>query len=372
MKNWTLIPRAAPAAVIFAFVSGCSADRPIGPLADRTDATTVAAAAENSYTAIDLGLLPGDAYVSIALALNDRDQVVGRSWHVREPGVEIGRGFLWTPDGPNAETGQMIELGPVGLIGTSDGVAINDRGVAAGWNKDHFAAIWTTDVATNLPGESAVAINNRGYVVLETGTAASLWTPPGTNGLLTEQVYPLGTFRALAINDRGQIVGAVPGGGAVLWQPNEPGGVTGELIPLGSFAGGATFAVDINDKGAIVGYETTSGGRTIALLWEPTRPNGTSYTVIDLSSVIGAYTAVASGINNKGEVAGLGGFLGSSGRQAWVWAPTTKPESDGTLIILGSTGLPDSEVVIDRPGPAINNRGDVAYKHNGHATLWRK
>ena len=151
----------------------------------------------------------------------------------------------------------------------------------------------------------------------------------------------------------------------------EPGGVTGELISLGSFAGGTTFAVDINDKGAIVGYETTSGGRTIALLWEPTRPNGTAYTVINLSSLIGAYTAVASGINNKGEVAGVGGFE-SSGPQAWVWAPDGKPESDGTLTILGAAELPDLEFLVERPGPAINNRGDVAYVHNGHATLWRK
>jgi hypothetical protein len=373
--NSTLMPHAALSVLIVAFLTACSTDAPVAPRASSPKPMTSRGARgpDVSYTAIDLGLLPGDNYVSIAWALNDRDQVVGRSWHIQQPGVELGRAFLWTR-ARKAETGEMIALAlPFGIPQTSNALAINDRGVAVGWAQGMFggqtAVVWNTEVGTPISGEKAVAINNRGYAVIQTGTTASLWTPPGIKGSTTGHVYPLGTFIARAINDGGEIVGSQPGVGAVVWQPNKSGGATGDLVPLGSYSGAATFALDINEKGEIVGYATTGSG-DIALLWEPTKLHGTTYTAINLNTLIGATSAIASGINDNGAITGRGGFPSTPAPQLWVWNPGKKHGSAGTLTLLGGGLLPD--VAIDKPGPSINNRGDVAYVLNGHATLWRK
>ena len=370
MDNWTLIARVAPAALVLALVTAC-ADAPVAPTVARSALTPLPAAlAADSYTPVEL--FPDATGPTAAFALNDRGQVAVRDFFVSE-GAERGRAYLWTPDGPNAETGQATVLKmPFGTPETSHAFDINNRGVVVGSVVGPFggtsAVVWTTDIGTPLSGTKAVAINNRGYVVTQNGSDASLWTPPGTSGA-GWQAYPLGSFTASAINDRGDIVGVKVGLGAAVWRPNEPGGVTGEFFALGSFAGGSGTPFDINDRGDIVGVESTGGGE-LAVLWEPTGPNATTFTVTNLNPVIDATNAFATGINNKGEVTGGGAITGLNWRTLWVWHPGGKPGSSGTVTILGSS-FP-SEVLTDKRGPVINSHGDVAFELDGNAILWRK
>jgi uncharacterized membrane protein len=122
----------------------------------------------------------------------------------------------------------------------------------------------------------------------------------------------------VAINSRGQIAGssntAVAGGTArhaALWTVT-PTGVTVRdlgLLPGGRFA----EAEGINDQGQVVGLgDTKRGSETVvrAALWTVT-PTGV--TVQDLGALQGG-TSGASGINGRGQV------VGSSREHAVVWS----------------------------------------------------
>ena len=73
---------------------------------------------------------------------------------------------------------------------------------------------------------------------------------------------------ARAINNRGQIVGLSSFGPlssdeihAVLWQD-------GVAVDLGDLGGYPTQALDINDRGQIVGWGMNGAGERRAILWE--------------------------------------------------------------------------------------------------------
>lgn len=365
-------------AIVFASLTSCS-DSPVAPhsIAATRDGASFA---KLFWTEpIDLGLLDvgeGGPYQSYANALNDRDEVVGRSLAFVGPGAAIGLAFRWTPDRPNAETGEMTALRtPGGLIPrSSEALDINDKGVAVGWFVppigpwEFRAVMWPDSVGIVLEGAAAVAINNAGYVVIQAGSPTgptglspvSLWVPDSP-GATTGETHLIGNFLARAINDRGVIVGA-SGTYPVAWRPDAPGAVTGTLTQLVESPG---IANDVNNKGEIVGQLSTGN----AFLWQPTNPNATTGDVIELNPLLGATSAVATGINEKGEIAGRGSFPGFDGPQSWVWSPGAKPGSTGTVTILGLSIVVDEASLI---GPDINDHGDVAHILHFHATLWRK
>jgi probable HAF family extracellular repeat protein len=136
----------------------------------------------------------------------------------------------------------------------------------------------------------------------------------------------------------------------------------GQLSALPFLPGGNnTYALDMNDRGQIVGLSDTdvydvdcaaartAGFRFQAVIWEP---NGSLRPLAPLAADTVAY---AFGINNKGQAVGNSGVCANttpppypSGAHAVLW------ERDGTPIDLGSLGGPFAGA------SAINDRGDVS------------
>ena len=131
MSGLSFSVRAMLAAIAFASLMICS-DSPAAPQSDRFSAADEVSLAKLLWSEpIDLGLLDvveGGPYQSYANALNDRDEVVGRSSSWVGPGASIGLAYRWTPDGPNTETGRMAVLRTPGgsIPPSSEALDINE------------------------------------------------------------------------------------------------------------------------------------------------------------------------------------------------------------------------------------------------------
>jgi len=119
-----------------------------------------------TYTALDLGTLPGDS-ASEARAISDDGVVVGFS-----SGPRGTRAVLWTP------TGAIQDLGTLPGDTQSRALGINNAGVVVGSSRagDHMHAfVWSStggmeDLNTLIPPSpftvlEAVAINERGVIL---------------------------------------------------------------------------------------------------------------------------------------------------------------------------------------------------------------
>jgi probable HAF family extracellular repeat protein len=174
-----------------------------------------------------------------------------------------------------------------------------------------------------LPGDIASfahGINDHGAVVgTSTGEAAShafLWRRGRMVDLGTLGGGPSDNSNALAIDERGRIVGWSNGPAddfaqhAVLWR-------NGEIVDLGTLGGPDSVATDINDRGEVVGYSTTSDGSQHAFLWRRGR-------MIDLGTPDGQAFSYANAINDDGQVVG-GGYTWQDGE----WTPLEPPAGAG-------------------------------------------
>ncbi len=337
-------------------------------------AGTAAVSAKPRWAITDLGTLGGKR--SEAVAINERGQVVGRA------DTKTGsRAFLW-------ENGRMRDLG-VSFGGPGSWAsAINERGqvvgqadtkaIAKSGHHVTHAFLWEDgkmrDLGALAPGESssADAINERGRVVVAScrdifrhkGCRAFLWE----NGKLTN----LGTLGAVDINERGRVVGTAttvtlgtnrsPIRHAFLWQK-------GELTDLGTLGGPGSSAAAINDRGQVVGWADTTAkyqsgwpaGWPIAhaFLWQKGKMR-------DLGT-LGGESSRAHAINERGQVVGTADT--KTGSHAFLWSKRRMRD-------LGSLGGPNSEP------RAINDRGQVAGwaataatdnngEHVWHAFLWQ-
>lgn len=290
------------------------------------------------YRLIRLGTLPGDVQ-SLALDINDRGQVVGRSgmW---DPGCDTGvcNAVIW-------EKGTITDLGTLPDHDYSEARAINNQGQIVG-----LSGSWDSG---------------------QHGQHAVLWE----NGFITDLGMLDGEESASAsgINERGQIIGSSGGGltsniapHAVLWDNGtitDLGIVATWFDPTASPVGRVDFshAYGINNRGQIVGVSTTSTG-VHAILWE----NG---TVTDLGTLPGHNYSEAFGINERGQIMGLSGMwtddCNAGQCNAVLW-------ENGTIIDLGipmtAWGLPSG----------INNPGQIVFASNqshlnfNRAVLWDK
>jgi probable HAF family extracellular repeat protein len=182
--------------------------------------------------------------------INERGQIVG-DWR--------GHAFLW-------ENGRLRDLGTFGGE-SSSADAINDRGQVVGcWEEPVarlHAFVWQSGrKAISLPRDScATDVNERGQVVghWHFPSHAFLWQ----NGKMRDLglvAKPMNETVAWAINDRGQVVGDsyleddkgdVWFERAFLWQ-------NGKMSALSTLPGGKlAYAVDINERGWVVGRGTT-------------------------------------------------------------------------------------------------------------------
>jgi probable HAF family extracellular repeat protein len=341
----------------------------------------------------DLGTLGGAS--SVVTDMNDRGEVVGAS-----DTPTSRHAFVW-------QRGVMTDLTPSAPPGTtSEARAINARGqvlinVAEGdvtrsvlWTRGRIVEVATSDVGF------AVALNDRGQVVIVGGDRIGLWDDgavttvlddlpgsllsfadlsdrghvaayritPASHGVQIEAfVWHRGTLTPLelpspegsevvytdpvpvAVDARGRVLvnvsktdqvnGRVPG--ALLWDD-------GEFIDIGSLRPGlgleTTIGTDMNDRGQIVGTARTPGGDEHAFLWEQGQ-------MTDLGTLPGddAFNSTARKISNRGNV--IGTSTGSLGQRAFVWAC-------GTMVALESAANPFVDPVdVNGDGDVVTNSG---------------
>ncbi len=251
-------------------------------------------AASATYSITDLGSF-GSAE-TWANGINEPGQVVGHSG---------GDAFFYTKK-------EMTDLAPF-TISFSSSAAINNRGQIAG--------------ITSVNGVIEPAIYQKhGQVTVLPSLGAV-----GAGGAQTAQ--------AEAINNRGQVVGSayVPGSPyqhAVLWSD-------GRITDLGAL-GAYSYASSLNDSGEIVG--TTASGKSPTGDWLQVPFLYANGAMIDLGQLGLDY---ALDINNKGQI--VGSMLVGSGSELRLQAALL---DHGTVFNIHILGLQSAAL-------ALNERGQI-------------
>jgi uncharacterized membrane protein len=311
------------------------------------------------YEAVALGRL--GATQSNGWAINDAGVVAG--W----ADVSDGRAFRWSePDGMTA------------LPGTSASRGINGAGAIVGFSthsSGSSAYVFHNGVRTDLPAlqagfnSAAYGINDTGTVAGRSGGFAVVWRL-GADGSY-HAPYALGyrnSSAATVINSRGDIAFTAfsPSFSGmnepVLWRV-QPDGSYGHALFLGRPAGGSHYVLDMNDAGLIVGFHWT-GTIERAVLWHPD----------DYSAPIDLGVGQAWGINNHGWIVGATGGdvppFGGVPRRPALWLVDASRSIHGPYDIGTPAGF-DSGAA-----RAINDHGWITGSAWGPgevmATLWRR
>lgn len=283
----------------------------------------------------DLGVLGG--YGGEAYGINDKGQIVGIAYTTGHTGPNDGKysAFLWS------ESSGMRELVALYSGGASWARSINATGQVAGVS--HTAdgqirgVIWDADggiqsVGTFVGGDfsEGFAINDNGLVVGRAGlfgvaspSQAFVWD--STSGIQpVGPSYGPGGSTAYGVNNLGCVAGSFrTGGGIHAFRWTESGGIEDLGGPSGQW-GVWGEGVGINDAGQVVGWSKLADDTFRGLLWEP---NGDMLDLNDLLDESGAGWTLASaqGINNLGQIAGIGFHNGQM--RAFVLNPVPEPSS---------------------------------------------
>ena len=214
--------------------------------------------AEIGDPAFGLGLFGGLA------GINGRGQVVGHTESL--PGRPGFQAFLW-------QDGRFTYLGDLGG-GYSIAEAINDRGDVVGRSataqNEMHSFLWRDGVMTDIGGAvRAVDINDHGQVVGDGYSAAGnlhafLWNRGAVVDLSPTAIWSL----AGAVNQRGQVAGTIGYASdqhAAVWQD----GTMTDLgtLPRPGYSTSFSSASDINDRGQVVGWSDTAAGYRHAVLF---------------------------------------------------------------------------------------------------------
>jgi len=304
--------------------------------------------------------------------------------------------ILFLPRIATAATLQVTDLGPAAVyFGVPfQSPVINDQGQIAGVTESSGQPLpftWQAGAMTplpNLPGATRVfvtGINSSGQVVgysdaADGNTYAVTWKGGVISKLPTVQQDQIAL--AFGINDSGQIVGAMGGNFStirpVLWD--------GELITdLGAPTGTAAF--DINNSGLVSGGQPLGGPTApLGFLWQngtltDLGPQGVSVgtaindegvvagiietvvnqksvyhamtyqngVVTDLGAIPGGLASIATGINDLGQVIGVGDMNGAN---PFIW-------QDGQMTALQSLLPQDSEWRLFGGVSDLNNHGQI-------------
>lgn len=244
--------------------------------------------AQQTYTFVDLGLLPGVNQVSgraAARDINARGAVVGTT---SAPGRSASVAYVF-------RGGRMINLGSIdtSFFGGSFGWGINDNGDIVGYSS----------VKSSEPPHAALFRN---------GTITDLGTGFGS-----------GSFSwAKEINSTGAVVGVraatqLGTTRATMW-------LNGKLINLPGLSSQDSEANAVNDLGVVVGQANTSSGATRAVRWV----NGVVQDLGTLGNEV--EPSIAEDISNTGTVVGRS-TTPNQGVRAFLWR-------DGVMRDLGTFG----------------------------------
>jgi len=315
-----------------------------------------------TYRAIDLGVLPGQAY-SLALGIDDWGDAIGSSYSDRANLSDMSHATLFTrgtavdlgiPTGDNFSNGYGINdagtgigivgylasLDPVPLVGifaggkiglltapdggTAFGQAINQPGQAAGFSYGGtivHALRWDQGTPVDL-GTLPSGSYSYGYAINNLGVVAG--NSDVGNGVSHAARFDHGTVTDLdssgvsessgaeGINDAGLVVGQVQGATyhAFVYQA----GAMTDLTPPGA---GYSDAAAINNQNQIVGQAYyPASGLTRAVLWDNGR-------IVLLDPLPGYDYSVATAINDRGWIAGFSG-VSTAGMRATLWVPENR------------------------------------------------
>jgi probable HAF family extracellular repeat protein len=308
------------------------------------------------YSLIELDV-PATATSTLALAINDNDQVVGQVSFSPSSNAPV----LW--NGTIATT-----LGVAGGVAGA-AQAINNAGVIAGTTYtmlpsgtyEQHAALWIGGVATPLPtlggiGGNAVSINQLGQAVGWTIASAD----PSSRAVIWAgaTVTDLGVGTARDINNLGQVIGLSSGLGATLWN-----GTTATALGINM------QPVAINDAGEIVGNTdsrdpVTLRPKTTAKLWSA----GTA--VVLTGPVNYQFTTVARGINNVGQIVGTS-KNGNSTSVATLWNGTSALDLNTVLTAAQALHIKllDAAAINDQGHIVVNGSDSVAQQRRSYVLV---
>jgi probable HAF family extracellular repeat protein len=275
-------------------------------------------------------------------------------WTTSDPGIVTVRAT-----GPQTAMVKGMALGTATISASANGqtgvVQITITPLVVPRPPAH-AFLWTPEAGMSdlglLPGAAesmAMALNDVGQVVGSSGTDANerpfLWT--SSNGIVELTGFPPGEFGiATGINNSLEVVGyrwtGTSGGThAFLWTSS------GGVIDLGALPGATTtYARSINNNGVVVGY---SGGRPFR--WTALR--GMEELTIPSTGTGGD----ATGINDQGQIVGLGNSGNDANQRAVLW---------------GTDGKPIEVTCCFAVAASVNQAGDIAgmFGPGRHAFFW--
>ena len=339
------------------------------------------AAAQTSYKVTDLGT-EGNDILGCAMSLNNegwtevmaqnlppgqQDSLVGTLLNGRLfldiDGFKLDLGTL----GGTNTTSNWGEINDFGLIvGDSETAVPDPNGEDICGFGTHLTCrpfLWEFSKMRPLPtlggnNGQASSINNRGQIVgfAENG-ALDTTCPAGTtnNRVALPAMWENGTVKplplvsldtdgdAMWINDLGQAVGysgncttAVHGAS---WKNN--------IISILADLGNGAFAQSINNRGQIAGQVTSPDGSTSAAVWQ----NGTDGAVTNIGIPLGDAIALATGINDRGQVVGSTFDSNLNWAHAFIW-------QDGVMTDLNT--LFASSNLFATMANKINERGQIS------------
>lgn len=293
-----------------------------------------AAATRPRYVLTDLGTAPGATW-SGSVAINNRGQVA-----IQIESKDGPRSSVWLPDKPNGTTGKYQDLGLIpyeepALDHTPETIVndINDKGIMVGVSGSgfHYRGADYSDAFMMKIGKQL----SRAYIL-------------GPEVLAVPK----------AINNRGVIVGALEDAStshAMIWSAN------GRARSLGKLHKGdqACSALDVNDRGAIVGY---SDGYAWLLTGNRMRDLG---------------RGCANGISNRNIIAG------ESGGRACMWVGAKRRALDRTkyqpgvsvgewLSYMRSAALAinDSGLVVGQVAARAKSKAGSHAHYESRAAMW--
>ena len=340
------------------------------------------AVGQGSYQVTDLGTLNGDNF-SCAMTVNNHGWTEIMDGIANPPSNSLFAPILAGHAVIKIDE-LKIDLGTLGgknsFIGYS---GLNDRGEAVGfseagipdpdgedvcgfgtqltcrpflWRHGHMSALPT--VGGN--NGQANAINNRGQIAGFAETAVPDSTCPASSPSKTDspvrwedgQAHALPTVigdpdgQAQGINERGQVVGysgnCTTALHAMLWED----GIAIPLPGLGPERSNIAWA--INNRGQIVGQSRSPDGTTrLAVLWQ-----NREITTLGAGTLPGDFGALATGINDRGQVVGSTFDSGFNWAHAFIY-------QDGVMKDL-NTMFPADSNLFATMGNTINERGQIS------------